>query len=120
MKKIFCSIGIVAILAFMACEDRDDNLMAPQVRIQNLSDVDFVRVRVRNDSMVYENVPAGGFSDYLEYELAYRQDAVTVESDSTQLSFVPDSLSDPLPLGLYTYQLDISENGELELTFKVD
>ncbi|MBC31602.1 MAG: hypothetical protein CMH48_12245 [Muricauda sp.] len=120
MKKILCTIGILAILVSVACEDRDDNLMAPQVRIQNLSDFDFVRVQVRNDSIVYENVAAGGFSDYLEYEIAYQQDAIAVETDSTQFSFMPDSLSDPLPLGLYTYQLDISENGELELTFKVD
>ena len=45
MKKILCTIGILAILVSVACEDRDDNLMAPQVRIQNLSDFDFVRVR---------------------------------------------------------------------------
>lgn len=120
MKKILCSIGFLVILVLMACEDRDDNLMAPQVRIENLSDLDFVRVQVRNDSLVYENVAAGSFSPYLEYEPAYRQDAITVETDSTQLSFTPDSLGSALPLGLYTYQLDISENGELQLTFKVD
>ncbi|WP_343487802.1 hypothetical protein [Allomuricauda sp. d1] len=120
MKKVLLSFGVVLVCALWACDDRDDNLMAPNIRIQNLSNLNFAQVQVRNDSMVYENVPSGGFSDYLEYEVAYQQDALTVQTDSTFLNFQPDSLSDPLPLGLYTYQIYISEEGEIELVFKVD
>lgn len=119
MKKLFVFLFIV-VLIVTACEDRDDNLMAPNIRIQNLTDKNFARVEVRNDSIFYEDVTSEGFSDYLEYELAYRQDTVRVEADSILLTYIPDSLGQPLPIGLYTYQLQIDAQGELQLTFKLD
>ncbi len=120
MKKIILAVCLVGLVALLACEDRDDNLAGANVRIQNNSELNFSLVQVRNDSMVYENIPSGSFSGYLEYEVAYRQDVLTIETDSMQLNFVPDSLSEPLPLGLYTYQIDVTDDGDVELTFKVD
>lgn len=120
MKKILLVLSAVLLCALWACEDRDDNLSGPNIRVQNLSSLNFMKVEVRNDSLVYENIPSGGFSEYLEYELAYRQDTLLIETDSTSFDFQPDSISDPLPIGLYTYQINISESGEIELTFKVD
>ncbi len=119
MKYVFAFL-IIALSIVSACDDRDDNLSGPNIRIKNASNLNFTLVQVRNDSIVYENVASDGFSDYLEYEIAYQQDAITVETDSTQLSFTPDSLSEPLPLGLYTYELNISEEGQLTLNFKID
>lgn len=121
MKYSFTFL-FVALFILTACEDRDDNLSGPNVRIQNASgqNFKFVQVRSENDSLFYENVADRGFSDYLEYDIAYQQDTLTIETDSTEVRFVPDSISDALPLGLYTYQIDISEQGEIEFTFKVD
>jgi len=113
---------LISIFIFSACEDRDDNLNGPNVRIENNSGQNFrfVQVRSENDSIFYENIAPEGFSNYLEYEMAYQQDTLTIETDSTEVRFVPDSISDLLPLGLYTYKINISAEGEVELTFKVD
>lgn len=113
---------LISIFILSACEDRDDNLNGPNVRIENNSGQNFrfVQVRSENDSIFYENIAPEGFSNYLEYEMAYQQDTLTIETDSTEVRFVPDSISDPLPLGLYTYKININAEGEVELTFKVD
>jgi len=121
MKVIFPSILVLfGLIAILSCDDRDDNLTGPNIRIQNLSDQNFSRVEVRVDTLFYENVTSNGFSDYLEFDVAYQQDTLRIEADSTMFNFVPDSITDPLPIGLYTYQLSIDEEGELELTFKID
>ena len=121
MRYLFAFL-FTAIIIFSACNDRDDNLMGPNVRIENRSSQNFKFVQVRsvNDSIFYENIAPDGFSDYLEYDIAYQQDTLTIETDSTEVRFVPDSISEPLPLGLYTYRITITEEGEVELTFRID
>lgn len=113
-------ISLLLLVAIMACDDRDDNLTGPNVRIQNLSSQNFSRVEVRVDTLFFENITSDGFSDYLEFDVAYQQDTLRIEADSTIINFVPDSISSPLPIGLYTYQLDIDEEGELIFNFKID
>lgn len=119
MKKWIGILTTVLILIW-ACDDRDDNLLGPNIRIQNLSDQNFLLVEVRNDSIQFENVTTEGFSNYVELETAYFQDTLRIEADSTQFTFIPDSIGQPLPIGLYTYQLNINEEGELEFNFKLD
>ena len=119
MKKALTTI-ILVLLVLSSCEDRDDSLFAPNIRIQNLSDRNFQRVEIRVDSFAFENITAGSFSEYLEFNPAYRADTIRVEADSIQSVFIPDSLGAPLPKGLYTYQLNVNTAGELELTFKLD
>ncbi|NKI33386.1 hypothetical protein [Croceivirga thetidis] len=115
-------IGIVLVVLFLvwACDDRDDNLLAPNIRIQNLSSQNFILVEVRNDSILFENIAPEGFSPYLELETAYFQDTLRIEADSTQFTFIPDSIGEPLPIGLYTYQLNIIEGDSLTFNFKLD
>ncbi|MEN1785432.1 MAG: hypothetical protein AAGF77_09860 [Bacteroidota bacterium] len=121
MKVLIPSLVLfLVVLGTLSCEDRDDNLNAPQIRIQNMSDLELLRVEVRVDSFVYENIAPKGFSDYLAYDLAYQQDVLRIETDSTSFTFTPDSLSKPLPIGLYTYQIDFKEEEGTVLTFKVD
>lgn len=119
MKRLL-AILTLALLVCWSCEDRDDTLLGPNIRIQNLSQQNFQRVEVRVDTLFFENIETEGFSPYLELDLAYWQDTLRVEADSTQLLFIPDSLGQPLPIGLYTYQLNIDEEGELKFTFKLD
>lgn len=119
MKKWIGIIGVLIVLVW-ACDDRDDNLLGPNIRIQNLSGQNFVQVQVRNDSIVFENVSSEGFSPYIELETAYFQDTLRIEADSTQFTFIPDSIGAPLPIGLYTYQLNIIEGDSLTFNFKLD
>lgn len=120
MKK-----GIVAFLACMAiavsCADRDDELMTANIRIRNNTAVDFNLVEVIQDSLFYENVSADGFSDYISFEEAFPQMPLTIVTDSTTFNYtVNDSLQELLPVGLYTYEIDFTDNGAVQLTFKVD
>ena len=108
------------LLSFASCDDRDDNLTGPNIRIQNLSSKNFNRVEVRVDTLFFENISSEGFSEYKEFDIAYQLDTLRVETDSTTLNFLPDSITSPLPIGLYTYQLDVDEEGNLVFNFRID
>ena len=121
MKKILVSVLLTVLIAF-ACTDRDDELLGASIRINNKSDIDFTTVQVRVDTLLFENVPASGFSNYLPFETAFAADTITIETDSTEFRFVPaDSIiGEPLPIGLYTYELNFDEEGEILLNFRID
>ena len=119
MKKILLSVFLTALIA-LACTDRDDELLGANVRINNLSGINFTSVQVRVDTLVFDDVEADSFTDYLEFEEAFAADTITVVTDSTQFIFTPDSTGTALPLGLYTYELSFSEEGELQFNFRVD
>ena len=121
MKKIFLSVVLTVLIAF-ACTDRDDELLGANIRINNRSGVNFSSVQVRMDTLIFENIAQDDFSEYLEFETAFATDTITIVTDSTEFVFMPvDSLiGDPLPLGLYTYELSFSEEGEVLLNFRVD
>lgn len=121
MKTLVPAIFLFLLfVGIVSCDDRDDNLTGPNIRIQNLSSQNFSRVEVRVDTLFFENISSDGFSDYMEFDVAYQQDTLRVEADSTVINFVPDSISSQLPIGLYTYQLNIDEEGQLIFNFKVD
>ncbi|MEO0571598.1 MAG: hypothetical protein AAF039_07815 [Bacteroidota bacterium] len=113
-------IWLMLFVAIASCDDRDDNLTGPNIRIQNVSSQNFSRVEIRVDTLFFENVSSDGFSDYKEFDVAFQQDTLRIEADSTIINFVPDSISSPLPIGLYTYQLNIDEEGQLIFNFKID
>ncbi|MEM9000891.1 MAG: hypothetical protein AAGB24_11565 [Bacteroidota bacterium] len=118
MKKCVLALGVLVLLV-IGCDDRDDNLNAANIRIHNRSNISFNSVQV-NDSVIYENVGGDGFSDYKAYITAFEFDDITILTNTAQFTFAPDSITPPLPLGLYTYELNISEQGEVLFNFKVD
>ncbi|MEM1340111.1 MAG: hypothetical protein AAF717_14015 [Bacteroidota bacterium] len=122
MKTIFSFVIVGALLiGIFACEDRDDNLDAPNIRIRNTSNVRFVSVGINNDSVVYENIAADDFSEYSPFLTAFEALPLVVTTDSSTINFVPPVTDlEPLPVGLYTYEIDISEAGEVQLRFKID
>jgi len=120
MKILVPAFLLCIFIGILSCDDRDDNLTGPNIRIQNLSNQNFSLVEVRVDTLFFENVSSDSFSEYMEFEVAYQQDVLRIEADSTTINFTPDSISDPLPIGLYTYQLNIDEEGELIFNFKID
>ncbi|MFS4469463.1 hypothetical protein [Maribacter sp. 2210JD10-5] len=120
MKSTILSVLCIVVFLF-ACEDRDDNLATANIRIHNKSNRNFSTVQVRVDSLVFENVPSDGFSDYLEFEVAFQEDNITIETDSVQYNYTPsEAFTDSLPVGLYTYELDITEEGQVDFTFTID
>lgn len=120
MKKLFFPFLAVVII-LVSCDDRDDNLTSPNIRIANNTNIEFNLVEVIADSLFYENVVSDGFSEYLEYQEAFEAMPFRIETDSADFNFTPEDLQfDPLPIGLYTYEINISEEGEIVLNFKID
>ena len=119
MNKLVFSIVAIVLIVF-ACTDRDDELLGANIRINNRSTINFSSVQVRVDTLLFQNIPADAFSEYLEFETAFAADTITVVTDSTEFVFTPDSTGVALPIGLYTYELNFSEAGELQLNFRVD
>jgi len=120
MKKV-AILTVLFTLIILSCTDRDDNLNTVNIRIENNTALFFTEVRVAQRDTVYENIAAGEFSEYLEYDEAYQNAAITVLTDSTTLNYFPEETPiDSLPIGFYTYKLSLNTNEELELTFRID
>lgn len=106
----------------LSCTDRDDEVIAVNIRVRNISSITFDIVQVGEPDKIHENVSPDSFTDYLEYEIAYRYAFIQIQSaDETfvlqPIDFVGET---PLPIGLYTYELDVTEEGEVLLNFVVD
>ncbi|WP_350287794.1 hypothetical protein [uncultured Croceitalea sp.] len=120
MKRVLLALFIIT-LGLVACTDRDDELTTANIRIKNNSAIAFNLVEVITDSLFYENIAADGFSEYIEYEEAFEAMPFTIEADSANYNFTPAQQGlEPLPVGLYTYEVTIDEAGEVVLSFKVD
>lgn len=120
MKRFFVLI-ILAVVATVACTDRDDDVSTVNIRIQNSSASVFQEVRVVGKDTVYENITAGSYSEYLEYDEAFQAMALTVVADSANYNYIPEmEFTDPLPIGFYTYELFFDESNQLDLKFKID
>lgn len=120
MKK-FLLILLVTTLT-ISCTDRDDDIDKVNIRVRNISDIKFDRVQVGEPDMVHENVEPDSFTDYLQYEVAYRFAFIEIQSGAETFVLQPiDFVGETeLPIGLYTYELDINEEGEVLLNFIVD
>ncbi len=121
MKKLF--LLLVAILFVTgACEDRDDNIGGVNIRVKNNANFNFLKVQVGADDKIHENVAAGDYSEYLEYQTAYQYAYIKIDADSTSYVSQPTDFvgEDSLNFGFYTYELNVSEVGEVLLDFKVD
>ncbi len=115
-------VYLFAFLVLFACDDRDDNVNEVNIRIRNISNINFDRVQVGEPDKIHENVGTDEFSDYLQYEEAYRYAFIEIQSGAEiyvlqPIDFVGETA---LPIGLYTYELDVNEEGEVLLEFKVD
>lgn len=110
---LFCSIS---------CTDLDDEVIAVNIRIRNISSLTFDQVQVGEPDKIHENVAPDSFTDYLEYEVAYRYAFIEIISGAETFVLQPiDFVGETaLPIGLYTYELDVSDEGEVLLNFVVD
>ena len=79
-------------------------------------------VQVGSDDKVHENVAASSYSDYLEYETAFRYAFVEIDTMGTSyvlqpIDFVGETELTP---GFYTYELELDSEGNIDLDFKRD
>ncbi len=120
MRKIL--VLLLAVTLTISCSDRDDDVEEVNIRVRNVSDLNFDRVQVGEAEMVHENVEPDSFTDYLQYETAYRYAFIEIQSGAETFVLQPiDFVGEtPLPIGLYTYELDVTEEGEVLLNFRVD
>ncbi|WP_405413528.1 hypothetical protein [Maribacter sp. Asnod1-A12] len=119
--KRFIFLSVICVVLLFSCTDRDDNVNLVNIRIQNSTELFFNEVRIAEIDTVYENVEAGKISKYLEFETAYENAAISIQTDSITLNYVPTEIStDSLPVGFYTYEVILDEENQIDLTFKID
>ncbi|MBD0852379.1 hypothetical protein [Maribacter arenosus] len=106
----------------LGCSDRDDELNGIQIRVKNVSSIHFDTIQVGGDEMVHANVAPDSFSDYLEYETAYRYAYIGISADGETYALQPiDFVGEtPLPFGYYTYEIGLDQEGNVTLNFVID
>lgn len=115
-------IFIVILSISLSCTDRDDNVEEVNIRVRNISSIVFDQVQVGEADKIHENVSPDSFTDYLPYEEAYSYAYIEILSGAETYVLQPiDFVGEtPLPIGLYTYELNITSEGEVTLDFVVD
>lgn len=121
MKKHLVLLLVVLVASF-GCTDRDDAITKVNLRIKNTSAITYESVTVSSDVYTYTNIASGSYSDYLEFDELYSYSYISILANGEThvlqpIDFVGET---PLALGFYTYELNIDENGNVILTFKVD
>lgn len=121
MKRLIVLLLSVASLT-TGCTDRDDDVNEVNVRIKNVSDKTFDEVQVGDAEELHMNISPDDFSEYLVYETAYRYAFIQILSGEETFTLQPiDFVGETaLPIGFYTYELNITEEGDITLNFVID
>lgn len=106
----------------LACSDRDDDVGAVNIRIRNSSDQVFDSVQVGQHETLLLKVSPGDYSEYLEFETAYRYAFIEIRSAGESYVLQPNDFvgEEELPIGFYTYGLNITGDGDVVLLFAPD
>ena len=121
MGKVISAVLLLVLVCF-GCTDRDDTVNMANIRVKNVSSINFDSVQVGAEDKIHENVAPNGFSDYLVYETAYSYDYIEITSGEEgvfilqPIDFVGET---PLSPGFYTYELNVLETGEVQLNFVI-
>src|SRR5690606_18823969 len=120
MKSLTLLLSILMLV--LSCSDRDDDLQAPTIRIRNISSIPFDEVQVGEQETLHENIAPGEYSVYLPYETAYRFAYISIQAGEETYVLQPIDFTGEteLPVGLYTYELDLGAEGEVILNFIAD
>jgi len=121
MKRLiflFVAFGIMT----AACSDRDDDLISINIRVKNMSSFVFDEVIVRSEDHIYETLSPDTYSEYQEFETAYTYDYIQITSGEEVFVLQPIDFvgEEVLPIGLYTYELNVDEEGQVSLEFRID
>jgi hypothetical protein len=120
MKRYLFAISVF--LLTLNCSDRDDDLGNANIRIKNSSSIVFEEVQVGDQETLHMNVGPGEYSEYLPYEVAYRYAFISITAGGETFILQPVDFTgeSELPTGLYTYELDITEEDGVTLNFLAD
>ncbi|MDX1314432.1 MAG: hypothetical protein R3356_02930 [Eudoraea sp.] len=121
MKRCFYLVIAIAMVS-LSCTDRDDDLVAVNIRVKNASDLIFDSVQVGESDEPITALSPDDYSDYQEFETAYTYAFIQITSGEEVFTLQPiDFVGEtPLPFGFYTYELDVSDTGEVLLNFVID
>jgi hypothetical protein len=122
MKTVYLTAFFLIVITSFSCTDRDDEAAFANIRIKNTGSFTYSSVQVGSEENIHLNVAPDAYSEYLEYEIAYTYDFIRIEANEETYILQPiDFVGEtPLPIGFYTYELAVSETGDVQLTFKVD
>lgn len=118
----FIILAISVFLISISCNDQDDELKGIQIRVKNVSSINFDTVQVGGDEMVHVNILPDDYSGYLIYESAYSYAYINIKSAEETyilqpIDFVGETV---LPLGFYTYEIGLDTEGNVTLNFVID
>ncbi len=116
------SLMLCVILCFASCTDRDDDVTEVNIRVKNTSEINFDQVQVGDAEELHLNIAPDDYSEYFQYETAYTYAYVQIISGGETYTLQPiDFVGEtPLPPGFYTYELDVLEDGNVDLKFTID
>lgn len=123
MKKLIILIFTIVIIS--SCSN-DDGISDVNIRLSNTSALNFESIVVNpggSDSVSYGNLDSGLFSDYKNFEKAYRYGFIELTANGKTYALVPiDYVGEsPLRNGNYTYELNLieREGDYIELTLNL-
>ena len=121
MKRFLIFIMGVLLIS-TGCTDKDDELNGVEIRVKNVSSLNYDTVQVGGDDMVHNNVAPDTYSDYLVYESAYRYAYIAIKSGEDNFVLQPiDFVGETeLPWGFYTYEIGLDAEGNVTLKFVID
>lgn len=121
MKRVFLLFFALGCLA-SGCTDKDDDVNAVNIRIKNVSSLIFDEVQVGDAEEVHMNVSPNDYSTYFIYETAYQYAFISIKSGAETYTLQPiDFVGETeLPIGFYTYELNVTAEGDVELNFVID
>ncbi len=110
-------VVLLCITFFFCLGCTKDDSGGRNIRISNNSNINFDSVQVGAAAYIHTDVSPGDFSEYLEYETAYRYDFIEIKSGSESYILQPiDFVGEtPLEKGFYTYVLNITDHGDIQL-----
>lgn len=120
--KRFLMISLAFIFFSLSCTDQNDELTGIKIRVRNVGAITYEEVQVGGEEMVHSNVAPDDCSDYLLYESAFRYAYIKITAGEESYVLQPiDFVGEtPLPFGFYTYELGITEEGDVTLNFVID
>jgi hypothetical protein len=119
MKNMLPFLFLVTVL-LVGCTDRDDDITLVNIRVKNNNNFTYETVQLADSETLLTDIAAGAYSEYLQFETAYRYAYIEVVAEGETYVLQPiDFVGEtPLSLGFYTYELTIGEDGNIALEFK--
>ncbi|MCW5517740.1 hypothetical protein [Muriicola sp. Z0-33] len=121
MKRIIVLMLTLGCLS-LSCTDKDDDVNEVNIRIKNVSNLTFDQVQVGEAETLHMNISPDDYSEYLIYDIAYRYAYIQITTGAETYTLQPiDFVGETaLPIGFYTYELDVTEEGNVNLNFVID